>query len=238
MKNKRIFKTLSALCAALVLMGGFSVTAFAQGPEQPPAEDSTNDSNVIVEETEDSPALTPEGNAALVDDFGGNKQLITVTTKSGNYFYILIDRANEDKETSVHFLNQVDDADLLALLDEEPQDTEFCTCTVKCEAGSVNENCPLCEKSLRNCTAPEAVKTDTETPQEKPKSNMGSLMILLVLALAGGGAALYYFKFRKPKADTTGHDDLDEYDFGEDEDADEEPAEIEIHSEDGQEDET
>ena len=63
-------------------------------------------------------------------------------------------------------------------------------------------------------------------------------MSLLVLALAGGGAALYYFKFRKPKADTTGHDDLDEYDFGEDEDADEEPAEIEIHSEDGQEDET
>ncbi len=104
---------------------------------------------------------------------------------------------------------------------------EVCTCTVKCEAGNVNENCPLCEKSLRNCTAPETVKTDTETPQEKPKSNMGSLMILLVLALAGGGAALYYFKFRKPKADTTGHDDLDEYDFGEDEDADEEPAEIE-----------
>ena len=237
MKNKRIFKTLSALCAALVLMGGFSVTAFAQGPEQPPAEDATNDTNVV-EEAEDSPALTPEGNAALVDDFGGNKQLITVTTKSGNYFYILIDRANEDKETSVHFLNQVDDADLLALLDEEPQETEVCTCTVKCDVGDVNENCPLCEKSLRSCTAPEAVKTDTETPQEKPKSNMGSLMILLVLALAGGGAALYYFKFRKPKADTTGHDDLDEYDFGEDEDADEEPAEIEIHSEDGQEDET
>ena len=88
MKNKRIFKTLSALCAALVLMGGFSVTAFAQGTEQPPAEDATNDEDVVVEETEDSPALTPEGNVALVDDFGGNKQLITVTTKAGNYFYI------------------------------------------------------------------------------------------------------------------------------------------------------
>ena len=46
MKNKRVFKTLSALCAALVLMGGFSVTAFAQGTEQPPAEDATNDENV------------------------------------------------------------------------------------------------------------------------------------------------------------------------------------------------
>ena len=97
MKNKKIFKTLSALCAALVLMMGLSVTAFAQGTEELPAEDATNDSNVVVEETEDSPALTPDGNAALVDDFGDNKQLITVTTKAGNYFYILIDRANEDK---------------------------------------------------------------------------------------------------------------------------------------------
>ena len=66
----------------------------------------------------------------------------------------------------------------------------------------------------------------------------GTRLDARALALAGGGAALYYFKFRKPKADTTGHDDLDEYDFGEDEDADEEPAEIEIYSEDGQEDET
>ena len=104
MKNKRICKTLSALCLTMVVAFGFTIPAFAQGSEQAPAapaEDSTNDSNVIVEETEPAPALTPEGNAALVDDFGGNKQLITVTTKAGNYFYILIDRANEDKELSL-----------------------------------------------------------------------------------------------------------------------------------------
>lgn len=65
---------------------GFTVPAFAQGAAPPPAEDTTNDSNVVVEETEKAPPLTPEGNAALVDDFGGNKQLITVTTKAGNYF--------------------------------------------------------------------------------------------------------------------------------------------------------
>ena len=131
MKNKRIFKIFSALCAALVLMMGLSVTAFAQGTDQPPAEDATNDANVVVEETEDSPALTPDGNAALVDDFGGNKQLITVTTKAGNYFYILIDRANEDKETAVHFLNQVDEADLMALM-EDGQTTRTCFYTPRC----------------------------------------------------------------------------------------------------------
>ena len=176
MKNKRIFKTLSALCAALVLMGVFSVTAFAQGPEQPPAEDATNDTNVV-KETEDSPALTPEGNAALVDDFGGNKQLITITTKSGNYFYILIDRANEDKETAVHFLNQVDEADLLKLMDEE-------------EVAEVTK--PVEE------TKPEVVETVPEitepTPEEKPKStNMLPAILTLIVLACGGG----FFVFKK-----------------------------------------
>ena len=114
MKNKKILRSLTALCAALMLMGGFSVTAFAQVPEE-----TTDDSGVIYEEPETEAAvpLTPDGNATLVDDFGGNKQLITVTTKAGNYFYILIDRDDEGENT-VHFLNQVDDADLFALLED------------------------------------------------------------------------------------------------------------------------
>ena len=156
MKNKRICKTLSALCLTMVVAFGFTIPAFAQGSEQAPvapAEDSTNDSNVIVEETEPAPALTPDGNAALVDDFGGNKQLITVTTKAGNYFYILIDRANEDKKTAVHFLNQVDEADLMALMEDENVKEEpaaVCSCMTKCEAGAVNTACPVCatDKSI------------------------------------------------------------------------------------------
>ena len=106
MKNK-LKKTMTALCAALILMGGFSVPAYAQGAAtEPPAGDATNDSNVVVEEKEETPPLTPKGNATLVDDYGGNKQLITVTTKGGNYFYILIDRAAEGEQT-VHFLNSL-----------------------------------------------------------------------------------------------------------------------------------
>ena len=214
MKNKRIFKTLSALCTALVLMGGFSVTAFAQGPEQPPAEDATNDTNVV-EETEDSPALTPEGNAALVDDFGGNKQLITVTTKSGNYFYILIDRANEDKETAVHFLNQVDEADLLKLMDEE-EVAEF--------TKPVEETKPEVVETVPEITEP--------APEEKPKSTNMLPAILTLIVLACGGGFFVFKKVQekkkeqeaaKPDPDADYVDDDEDYGYDpefEDDDAD------------------
>ena len=225
MKNKRLFKTFSALCAALVLMMGLSVTAFAQGTDQPPAEDATNDSNVVVEETEDSPALTPEGNAALVDDFGGNKLLITVTTKAGNYFYILIDRANEDKETAVHFLNQVDEADLMALTEDSQTTQEqpaTCTCTEKCVTGAVNTACPVCATNMSGCTGKEP---EPEAPEETPEpeepaqksTGLNPAFLLAVLALMGGGGAFAYFKFIKNKPKTKGSDDLDDYDYGEDE---------------------
>ena len=48
-------------------------------------------------------------------------------------------------------------------------------------------------------------------------------MLLLVL-LAGGGAALYYFKFRKPKQSVKGNDDLDEYEFDDEDFEDDEPV--------------
>lgn len=223
MKNKKIFKTLSALCAALVLMMGLSVTAFAQGTEELPAEDATNDSNVVVEETEDSPALTPDGNAALVDDFGDNKQLITVTTKAGNYFYILIDRANEDKETAVHFLNQVDEADLEALM-EDGQTTEeppaVCNCTEKCAAGAVNTACPVCAVDMAGCTGQEPEPTpvpETDPEPEQEPAGLNPAMLLVVLAVLGGIGALVYFKFIKQKPKTKGSDNLDDYDYGADE---------------------
>ena len=243
MKNKKICRTLAALCTCLVLMGGFSVTAFAQGtdpaPTATPAADATNDSNVVVEETEDSPALTPEGNAALVDDFGGNKQLITVTTKAGNYFYILIDRANEDKETAVHFLNQVDEADLMALMEDEQTTQEqpaTCTCTEKCVAGAVNTACPVCATNMSGCTGKEPEpETPEETPEpEEPTQNATGLnpaRLLAALALLGGGGAFAYFKFIRNKPKTKGSDNLDDYDYGEDE----EPAGEEDLDEDAEE---
>ena len=216
MKNK-LKKTMTALCAALILMGGFSVPAYAQGAAtEPPAGDATNDSNVVVEEKEETPPLTPKGNATLVDDYGGNKQLITVTTKGGNYFYILIDRAAEGEQT-VHFLNQVDEADLMALMEDgstEAAPPAVCSCTDKCEAGKVNVSCPVCKDNMTACSGKEA-EPETEKPTEQPKEkgNTGGLVLFLVVALLGGGGAFYYFKFMKPKQNVKGDTDLEDFDF-------------------------
>ena len=140
MKNKKIIRTFAATLAVMLCFAAFSTTAFAGGvdPDPEPLPETTEAPEEVPEETEEPTTggiemepegvpVTPEGNAALVDDFYGDKQLITVTTKAGNYFYILIDRANEDKETSVHFLNQVDDADLQALLEDGEAAPETCT---------------------------------------------------------------------------------------------------------------
>lgn len=218
---------MTALCAALILMGGFSVPAYAQGAAtEPPAGDATNDSNVVVEEKEETPPLTPKGNATLVDDYGGNKQLITVTTKGGNYFYILIDRAAEGEQT-VHFLNQVDEADLMALTEngEAAKKPEICNCTEKCEVGKVNTSCPVCVTSMTGCTGKEPTPTPTEQPEElKEKGgNPGVVLALVLFALLGGGAAFYYFKFLKPKQNVKGDTDLEDFEF-EDYDEDEPEA--------------
>lgn len=228
--NKKILRTFTALCAALMLMGGVSVTAFAQTPE-----DVTDDSGVIYEEPEKEEPLTPDGNATLVDDFGGNKQLITVTTKAGNYFYILIDRDDEGENT-VHFLNQVDDADLFALLEDGESTTTqtpaVCTCTEKCEAGKVNTACPVCATNMTVCSG-KTPEPEAEEPTEQPetKSNTGGLVLFLVVALLGGGGALYYFKFMKPKQSVKGSTDLEDFDF-EDYDEDEPEADETDTSED------
>jgi len=215
MKNKRFFRSVLVLLAALVCMGGFSVTAYAGGGEDIP----TDDSGVIVE-TEPQP-LTPEGNMTLVDDIEGeaaeDKQFITVVSKSGNYFYIIIDNAAEGENT-VHFLNQVDEADLMAIIGEEETEEPpaVCDCTDKCAMGAINTACPVCSVNMGACTGKEA-EPEPEQPDEPQEESggMGGLIIFLVVAALGGGGAFYYFKILKPKQNVKGSTDLDDFDFDE-----------------------
>ena len=189
--------------------------------ETPPAETSAQ-------------PLTPEGNLNLEDDIDGeaaeDKQFIVVQSRNGHYFYIIVDRA-EDGENTVHFLNQVDEADLLALIEEEEKAPPVCSCTEKCVPGAVNTACEICAVNMGECAGkePEPVEPDPppeeseppETP-EKKGGGTGPLLIVLVLAVAGVGAVAYLKFFKKKAPDTRGTANLDDYDYGaDDEDEDE-----------------
>ena len=110
MKNRKRF-------IGLLLVAALSVLTMAM-PVSAATPDVVPEGKKVQEKT----PLTPEGNLTLVDDISGEvkdaKQFVTLVTKNGNYFYLIIDRDDEGKET-VHFLNQVDEADLLELMDEE-----------------------------------------------------------------------------------------------------------------------
>ena len=169
-------------------------------------------------------ALTPDGNLSLIDDIGSptasGKQFITVETKNGNVFYLIIDRDDEGEET-VHFLNQVDEADLMALTEdgEKAETPIVCTCTEKCQAGAVNTACPVCVKNLSECVGTEqkaAEPTEPENPEPEKKSNAGAILAVLLILAAGGGAAVYFLVL-KPKQGKKVPADLDDFDLEEEE---------------------
>ena len=194
MNNKIIMRITAALFAALSLMGGFSIPAYANGGGE-----ATNDSNVKTEEKkEEKTPLTPDGNMSLVDNVKGDaakdKEFIIVKSKGGNYFYIVIDHAAQGENT-VHFLNQVDEKDLLSIIDEK-------------DSLSAKPELPKEEKQKE----PEAEKPKAEEkPEKKNPAGMIALSLILILGLAGG--AFYYFKILKPKQYVKGITELDEFDF-------------------------
>ena len=183
---------------------------------------------------EDGTGFTQNGNSVTRDllyDKYSNKQFVTIETRGSETFYLVIDYdkpLDEDGEQyETYFLNLVDEADLLALIEEEEPAEETCVCTVHCEVGAINTACPVCKASMVDCmgktpvaekepepAAPAETEPEPEVKQEDTKKN-SALLLLILLVLLGGGFALYWFKFRKPKANTKGPVDLDDYDFGE-----------------------
>ena len=177
--------------------------------------------------------LTPDGNLALIDDILGGAyysseevddsqmQFVTVESKNGNTFYLVIDHSTGD----VYFLNLVDEADLLALLEDEGYEVE-CDCAVKCAPGEVDTSCPVCRTDLNECTGaePEPTPEPTEAPSTEPQEdndsgfNAATLLPILLIVVLGAGGAYYVLKVRKRKPDTSGSTDLDDYDFPEDDD--------------------
>ena len=225
MKNKNIFRMTSVLLISIICVCGLSLNAYASDggeyADTAQTEETTTPPVIVIpEETEDNDepiiikpenTFTPDGNMTLIDNVEGEdegqKQFIIVQSKNGHYFYIVIDYSTEGENT-VHFLNQVDEADLMAILAEEeitlaPAE---CTCTDKCAVGDIDTTCPVCIATMTECAGAEATppadETDPPADDEQPSPsglNMGVIIaVVVVIALAGGGV-FYYFKVLKPK---------------------------------------
>ena len=100
---------------------------------------------------------------------GSGQQFITLVSKSGNTFYLVIDRNSKGAQT-VHFMNLVDEADLLALMEEEDADAY----TAEKEAAAQAEQDRLKAEKEAKKAAEEAAASGTEQPKENKVTKIAS----------------------------------------------------------------
>ena len=214
---KRIGAKLKALGCAVALLGSLfyvsPVTAFAFYDEEEYVEvDSAEDEEIQDEASTDEEEfgpLTPDGNMTLVDDYGsieaGGKQFITVVTKNGNYFYIIIDR-DDDGEETVHFLNMVDESDLLSLMDED-EVSEYIALTSGNSETVEEDKTPTTVETVEEEVENEASDETVVEVKEKKSSNVNGIMaLILIVALAGAGGYFYFKTTKNAKRKTSAVD--------------------------------
>ena len=198
-------KKLGALLVSAALCAGMAAPAFAFEGEAAPVEQPVlpevveEDAVTVTDET--SGALTPEGNLTLVDDYhtdysdGSGQQFITLVSKSGATFYLVIDR-NANGQQTVHFMNLVDEADLLALMEEDAADAY----TAEKEAAAQAEQDKLKAEEEAKKAAEEAAASGSEQTGGN-KVTKYAATFLGVLALVGlvAGGGIYTFMKQKQK---------------------------------------
>ena len=173
-------KKLGALLVSAALCAGMAAPAFAfEGDstpvEQPVLLEIVEEEDTVTVTDETSGVLTPEGNLTLVDDYhtdysdGSGQQFITLVSKSGATFYLVIDRNAKGQQT-VHFMNLVDEADLLALMEEEDADVY----TAEKEAAAQAEQDRLKAEEQAKKAAEEAAASGTEQPKENKVTKIAS----------------------------------------------------------------
>ena len=199
------FKKIGALLLSAVLCIGMAAPAFAYGDDTAPVEQpvlpEVVEEDVVTITDETSGALTPEGNLTLVDDYhtnysdGSGQQFITLVSKSGATFYLVIDRNSKGAQT-VHFMNLVDEADLLALMEEEDADAY----TAEKEAAAQAEQERLKAEEEAKKAAEEAAASGTEqTGGNKVTKYAATFLGVLALVGLAAGGGIYTFMKQKQK---------------------------------------
>ena len=198
-------KKLGAVLVSAALCAGMAAPAFAFEGEAAPVEQpvlpEVVEEDVVTVTDETSGALTPEGNLTLVDDYhtdysdGSGQQFITLVSKSGNTFYLVIDRNSKGAQT-VHFMNLVDEADLLALMEEDAADAY----TAEKEAASQAEQDRLKAEEEAKKAAEEAAASGTEqTGGNKVTKYAATFLGVLALVGLAAGGGIYTFMKQKQK---------------------------------------
>ena len=198
-------KRFGALLVSAVLCIGMAAPAFAfEGDstpvEQPVLPEIVEEEDTVTVTDETSGVLTPEGNLTLVDDYhtdysdGSGQQFITLVSKSGATFYLVIDRNAKGQQT-VHFMNLVDEADLLALMEEDAADAY----TAEKEAAAQAEQDKLKAEEEAKKAAEESEKA-ADAPKENKVTKYAAafLGVVAMIALAAGGG-FYFFIQQKSK---------------------------------------
>ena len=193
----KMMNKVCALVLSVALCAGMAAPAEAAPVEQPVLEEVVEE-NVVTVTDETSGALTPEGNLTLVDDYhtdysdGSGQQFITLVSKSGATFYLVIDRNAKGQQT-VHFMNLVDEADLLALMEEDAADAY----TAEKEAAAQAEQDRLKAEEEAKKAAEEAASGEEQPKENKvTKIASGFLGVVVLIALAAGGG---FYAFTKQK---------------------------------------
>ena len=206
------------LATLALLMGSLAAPAFAYGAEPAPEPDEAEPPVTVLDEN--SGPLTPEGNLTLVDDYhttysdGSGQQFITLVSKSGAYFYLVIDRAADGDQT-VHFMNLVDEADLLALMEED-----------QAEAYNAEKEAALQAELEKQQAEEEAKKSAEEAAKVESEDKDFDLtglaskflgVVALIGLAAGGGFYFFIQKKKKEQAEKEGVDPDADYREGEEE---------------------
>ena len=225
MKKDILSKGMILVFLFVLMISSMTVSASASALTETMDVPNVSTDKIQEEETsaeENYGALTPEGNLTLVDDYGSlkgaGKQFITVETKSGAYFYIIIDR-DENGMEKVHFLNKVDEKDLLELMKAEDVQEYF-------EESQEVQVVPT-EEELEEIQTEEPVQSEEE-PVVVGLPPLTSLLLIGTIFGVSGIGGYFYLRRKKiqpPDTYTTKEeeedvlDDLDETEF-DDEDLD------------------
>ena len=201
-------KKLGALLVSVALCAGMAAPAFAYGGEpveeveQPVLTSTTDEEDVVTVTDEETGALTPEGNLTLVDDYhtdysdGSGQQFITLVSKSGATFYLVIDRNAKGQQT-VHFMNLVDEADLLSLMEDE--DAEAYTAEKEAAAQAAQERKQAEEDAKKAAEEAEASGSEQTGGNKVTKYAATFLGVLALVGLVAGGGIYTFMKQKQKK---------------------------------------